>query len=136
LYLKIKGFGMSHFYLEAFEHVYKEKVAEYEEISRITDQKVRDTEPGMLIHTQTLVEATVEKNVYRWLEVYRSYEDLEMHLKNPCVEEHIEKLNKGFLCAPLDVTFYCDWDDEQKKPWLAVEGLKLQFAELVNGYYK
>lgn len=126
---------MSHFFLEAFEHIYKEKVIEYEEMSRITDIKVRKTEPGILIHAQTLVESTADKQVYRWLEVYRSYEDLEKHLKNPCVEEHIAKLNDGFLCAPLDVTFYCDWDDDQKKPWRSVEGLKLQFAELINGYY-
>jgi quinol monooxygenase YgiN len=126
---------MSHFFLEALEHIHIDKVSEYLEISRITDQKVRETEPGMLIHAQTLVETSAEKHVYRWLEVYRSYEDLEAHLKNPCVEEHIAKLNNGFLCAPLDVTFYCDWDDDQKKPWLSIEGLKLQFAELVNGYY-
>lgn len=126
---------MPHFFLEAFEHVHKDKVAAYEEMSRITDQRVRETEPGMLIHAQTLVAETDEKNVYRWLEVYRSYEDLEAHLKNPCVEEHIAKLNDGFLCAPLEVTFYCDWDEEQKAPWRQVEGLKLQFAQLVNGYY-
>jgi quinol monooxygenase YgiN len=126
---------MAHFFLEALEHVHKDKVSEYEEMSRLADENCKKTEPGMLIHVQTLVESTTEKNVYRWLEVYRSYEDLEAHLKNPFVEKHITKLNDGILCAPLDVTFYCDWDDEQKKPWLQVEGLKLQFAELVNGYY-
>jgi quinol monooxygenase YgiN len=126
---------MSHFFLEAFEHVHKDRVSEYEELSRLADKNCQETEPGMLIHVQTLVESSTEKNVYRWVEVYKSYEDLEGHLKNPFIEKHIAKLNDGILCAPLEVTFFCDWNDEQKKPWLEVEGLKLDFAKLVNGYY-
>ncbi len=126
---------MTHFFLEALEHIKKDKVAEYEAMSKETDQKVKETEPGMLIHVQTLVEETPEKNVYRWLEVYRSYEDLAAHLENPVCVDHITKLNEEFLCAPLEVTFFCDWSDEQKEPWRDVKGLELKFAELVNGYY-
>ena len=80
---------MSHFFLEAIEHIHKDRVAEYEEMSRVIDQKVRETEPGMIIHVHTLLETHDNKHVYRWLEVYRSYEDLEAHLKNPCVEANI-----------------------------------------------
>ena len=127
---------MSYFTLEAFEHIHKDRVEEYLAMSKATDEEVRATEPGMLIHAQTLHEETTEKNVYRWLEVYRSYADFERHITNACVQEHIKKLNDGILCAPLQVVFYCDWSDEQKKPWLEVEGLDIRFEELANGYFQ
>ncbi|NRA39366.1 MAG: hypothetical protein HRU15_14565, partial [Planctomycetes bacterium] len=114
---------MTYFTLEAFEHVHKDQVDAYLAMSKATDAAVQATEPGMLIHAQTIVEETAEKTVFRWLEVYQSYPDFERHITNPVVQEHVKKLNDGMLCAPLEVIFYCDWDDEQKKPWLAVEGL-------------
>ncbi len=126
---------MSHFFLEAFEHVHKDRAAEYEELSRQTDLKVKETEPGMLIHAQTKVLETDDKIVYRWQETFSSYAGFEAHITNPHTQKHIEALNNGLLCAPLEVVIYCDWTDEQKAPWLAVEGISLRFAELVNGYY-
>ena len=41
---------MSLFFFEAYEKVYKSKVIEYEKMSNLTDEKVRDIEHGMLIH--------------------------------------------------------------------------------------
>ncbi len=46
---------MSYFFLEAFEHVYKNRVEEYERMGTAVDKKIEETEPGMLIHAQSKV---------------------------------------------------------------------------------
>lgn len=127
---------MSLFFLEAYEHVYKDKAAEYERLSKKTDRKVMETEPGNLIHVQTKVSEDDREVVYRWLEVFASYEDLQAHLDNEHVQAHVQKLNDGYLCAPIEVTIYCNWTEEQKKPWRRIEGISLTFAPLVNGYFR
>ncbi len=127
---------MSLFFLEAFEHVHKDKAEEYERLGAEIDNKVMETEPGILIHAQTRISENDEEVVYRWLEVYEKYEDLQFHLENEHVQAHVRKMDDGFLCAPIEVVIYCDWTEEQKEPWREMAGISLTFAPLVNGYFR
>ena len=127
---------MSMFFLEAYEHIHKDKAQEYERMGTEVDNKVEETEPGMLIHVQTKVSENDHEVVYRWLEVYEKYEDLQFHLENEPVQAHLQKIGEGFLCAPLEVIVYCDWTEEQKEPWRQIPGISLTFAPLVNGYFR
>ena len=94
---------MSLFFLEAFEHVHKDKAKEYESLGADADNKVKATEPGVLIHVQTKVSENDQVAVYRWLEVYEKYEDLQAHIENAHIQAHLQKLSDGFLCAPIEV---------------------------------
>ena len=127
---------MSLFFLEAFERVHKDKAEDYEQLSKETDVKVWETEPGNLIHVQTKVSEDEREVVYRWLEVFASYEDLQAHLDNEHVQAHVQKLNDEFLCGPIEVIIYCNWTEKQKKPWRQIAGISLTFAPLVNGYFR
>ena len=127
---------MSLFFLEAYERIHKDKAKEYESMGTDIDNKVKETEPGILIHAQTKVSENDHEVVYRWLEVYEKYEDLQFHLENKPVQDHLLKIGDGFLCAPLEVIVYCDWTEEQKEPWRQIPGISLTFAPLVNGYFR
>lgn len=125
------------FFLEAFERVHKAKVEEYERMVTEVDNKVKETEPGILIHAQIKVSEKENEVVYRWVEVYEKYENLEFHFGNPAVQEHIQKMTKNeVLCAPLEVIVYCDWTEDQKEPWKQIPGVNFKFAPLVNGYFR
>jgi quinol monooxygenase YgiN len=128
---------MSLFFLEAFEHVHKNRAAEYERMGTAIDNKVEETEPGMLIHVQTKISENAQEVVYRWVEVYEKYEDFQVHFNNPAVKEHIQKLTeKEILCSPIEAVVYCDWTDEQKEHWNQIPGVNLQFQPLINGYFR
>jgi quinol monooxygenase YgiN len=127
---------MSLFFLEAFERIHKERVEEYELLSREIDRKVKETEPGNLIHIQTKVSEDDREAVYRWLEVFASQEALQAHLDNENVQAHVAKLNGGFLSAPLEVIIHCDWTEEEKEHWRKAIGISITFAPLVNGYFR
>ena len=126
---------MSMFFMEVFEHVNKSRVAEYEALSRETDTKVHANEPGMLVHVQTRVAEDERKVTYRWQETFQSIEDYRAHVQNPDVALHMQKLNDGILCAPIEVVVYCDWPDERKAKWLA-RTENLRFAGIVSGYLR
>ena len=73
-------------------------------MSKFTDDKVREIEPGMLLHAQTKIAETENEVVYRWMEVFENYEAFEKHLKNPYVDEHIKKFSKNrILSKPVQV---------------------------------
>ncbi len=127
---------MTLFFLEAFEPVYKDRVAEYERMGKEIDDLVKETEPGMLVHAHTIVSEDDDKTVYRWLEVFQNYEDMQAHIDSPHVQAHIAKLNDGILCGPLKIVIYCDWTEEQKEPFRQLMGENLSFAPLVNGYFR
>ena len=128
---------MSLFFLEAYEKVYKSKVIEYEKMSNITDQKVRDTEPGMLLHVQTKISENETEVTYRWMEVFENYEALEAHLKNPFVEKHLKRFTENkILSGPVELKIHCDWSEERKKEILKIPGVKISFIPLVNGYFR
>ena len=128
---------MSFFFLEAYERVRKSKVDEYERMSHITDAKVEDTEPSMLVHAQTKVSENEGEAVYRWVEVFKDYDAFETHLNNPFVQEHIKRFtDNDILFAPVDVRIYCDWTEEQKAACLRIPGIRLTFVPLVNGYFR
>lgn len=127
---------MTLFFLEAFERVYKHKAKEYEGMGRTIDKKVEDTEPGMLIHTHMKVSENDHEVVYRWLEVFQSYEDFVLHLHNEAVLAHVEKINNGFLVAPVEVVIYCNWTEEQKACWQEQHGMHFTFAPIINGYFR
>ncbi len=132
-----KGILMSLFFLEAFEKVYKSKVIEYEKMSNITDQKVRDTEPGMLLHAQTKISENELEVTYRWMEVFENYEAFEAHLKNPFVEKHIKRFTENkILSGPVEVKIHCDWSEEKKREIFKIPGIELSFIPLVNGYFR
>ena len=127
---------MTLFFLEAYEHVHKDKTQQYEQMSLDIDNKVKETEPGMLIHAQTKVSENEQEVVYRWLEVFEKYEDMEAHLQSKFVQAHIQGLNDGVVCAPTELVIYCDWDEAQKAPWRESLGEALTFAPLVNAFFR
>jgi quinol monooxygenase YgiN len=127
---------MSMFLLGATVHVHPGKVAEYETLSKTLTQNIEKTEPGMLIHAQTKVSENENEVVYKWSEVYRSYEDLPAHLQNKHAQEHMQKLGEGIVTAPIEILVFCDWTDEQKEPWRELPGLTVNYAPLVNGYFR
>ena len=128
---------MSLFFLEAYEKVYKSKVVEYEMMSKFVDEKVKDIEHGMLIHTQTKISENDHEVIYRWMEVFENFEAFEAHLKNPFVEKHIKKFTENeILSDPVDVRIYCDWSEDEKTKISKIPGLELSFIPLVNGYFR
>lgn len=127
---------MTLFFLEAYEHVHIDKTQQYEQMSLDIDNKVKETEPGMLIHAQTRVSENEQEVVYRWLEVFQQYEDLQIHLESKFVQAHIQGLNDGVVCAPTEIVIYCDWTEEQKALWRQNLGDALTFAPLVNAFFR
>jgi len=132
---------MTIFFLEAFEYVNQSKTAEYEEMGASIDAAVKKTEPGMLVHVQTKVSETETESVYRWLEVYKSYDDLLTHINSPELQAHTAAIEeKQIMSRPGTVVIYCDWSDEQKEPFSNAEenpvgSFTFSFAPLVNGYF-
>ena len=127
---------MSYFFLEAFEHVYKNRVEEYERMGTAIDKKIEETEPGMLIHAQSKVSEDEHEVVYRWLEVFENYEDFLFHLENEPVSAHMQKISNGMLRRPIDVIVYSDWTEQQREHCRQLPGINLSFAPLVNGYFR
>lgn len=127
---------MAQFFLEAFEYVNNGKATEYERRGDEVDKRVEELEPGMLIHAHTKIAEGDDVTVYRWLEVFSKYEDLQTHMDNPHVQAHIEWLNSGILTKPVQIVIYCDWTEEQKAPIRQLEGVDISFASLVNGYFR
>jgi quinol monooxygenase YgiN len=126
---------MSLFFLEAYVHVHPDKVAEYEALSKTLNQNIEKTEPGMLIHVQTKVSENEHEVIYKWSEVFRSYDDLPAHLQNKHAQEHMQKLGEGIVTSPIEILVFCDWTEEQKEPWREIPGLTVKYASLINGYF-
>jgi len=128
---------MSILFLEAYERVYKSKVIEYEKMSKLTDEKVKDIEHGMLLHAQTKISENEFEVTYRWMEVFENFEAFEAHLKNPFVEKHIKNFTeKEILSSPVEVKIHCDWSEEEKRKILKIPGLEICFIPLVNGFFR
>lgn len=127
---------MSLFFLEAFAHVHPDKVNEYESLSKSLNQNIERSEPGMLIHVQTKVSENQHEVIYRWFEVFNAYDDLQAHLQNEHAQEHMQKLGDGIVTSPIEIIVYCDWTEEQKEPWRQLPGLTVDYAPLVNGYFR
>ena len=127
---------MGPFLMEGYEHVHKDKAPQYEAICSDMDKIMEETEPGILVHTKERVSEDDTKVVYRWLEVFRDYEDFRFHLDNPALVELGEKMEQeNVMCAPIDAIVYADWTDEQKAPLLALEGpFTIRFAPLLSGF--
>jgi len=129
---------MGLFLLVGYEHVHKDKARQYEAICSDIDKKMQETEPGVLLHAKERVSEEDSKVVYRWLEVFRDYEDFQFHLNNPALVELGERMQQEDVkCAPIDVIAYADWTDEQKAPLLdlAIEGIfTIKFAPLVSAF--
>ncbi|MCG8491093.1 MAG: antibiotic biosynthesis monooxygenase [Sneathiellales bacterium] len=122
--------------LEAFEHVHTERTAEYEVMGQDIDDRVRETEPGMLVHALTKISSSETETTYRWLEVFENPKALQAHLDNPHVQNHIAKLGNGILSSPTEIVIYADWDDQQKAYWTELFGAdNLEFAPLKSGFF-
>jgi len=122
------------FALEAYEHVNKDKIAEYEKMGLKIDREVKETEPGMLVHALTKVSENDKRAVYRWLEIFETPEALQAHLDNPPVQAHIKKLNSGILSGPSHIIIYADWDKAQKDYWRKTFGDILTYAPMKTGF--
>ncbi len=123
------------FALEAYEHVNKDMIAEYEKMGLKIDREVKETEPGMLVHALTKVSENDKRAVYRWLEIFETPEALQAHLDNPPVQAHIKKLNSGILSGPSHIIIYADWDKAQKDYWRKTFGDILTYAPMKTGFF-
>jgi quinol monooxygenase YgiN len=121
--------------LEAFEHVHPDRCDEYETAGVEIDNKVKETEPGMLVHALTCVSKSSEAIVYRWLEIFDGATALAAHFDSPAVKAHIEKVSDGILVAPTDLVLYTNWSEDEKEIWKARLGGSLTFAPVRAGYY-
>lgn len=122
--------------LEAYEYVKRGQTDLYETMAEEIDQKVQDSEPGMLVHALTKISEDETETVYRWLEVFENAEALKAHIENPAVVAHIEKMNNGVLSGPTEIVLYTDWNETQKAHWREVfAGAKLVFAPTLSGFY-
>ena len=122
--------------LEAFEYVLNEHVAKYESMGRDIDDRVRETEPGMLLHALTKVSENETETVYRWLEIFENPNALQAHFDNPHVQTHIQRLQQGILSAPTEIVIYANWDDAQKAYWKEAFGeTGLTLAPLKAGFF-
>lgn len=121
--------------LEAFEHVHPDRCDEYEAAGVEIDNKVKETEPGMLVHALTRVSESPNAVVYRWLEIFDSAQSLAAHFANPVVKAHIKKVSDGILVAPTDLVLYTGWSEAEKNMWNARLGGSLTFAPVRAGYY-
>lgn len=129
---------MAMFVLTATEHVNKDKAQLYETMGIAIDKKIEEVEPGMLVHGFEKVSEDDKEVVYRWLEVFRDYEDFETHINSVHVKEHHEKLNEeNAFAAPIDVAIYSDWTEEQKAPWRRdIPGITITFVPLLGAYFR
>lgn len=122
--------------LEAFEHVHKGRVADYERMGSVIDDQVKETEPGMLVHALTKISESDEEAVYRWLEVFDGEQAFEKHLSNPHVIKHVGAMNDGVLCGETELVIYSDWTEDRKDHWRAkISGVKLTFAPMLTSFF-
>lgn len=122
--------------LEAFEHVHNDQTQAYELMGKSIDELVKDTEPGMLVHTLTKISENDNETLYRWLEVFDGEKALEAHLNNPHVISHIEAMNNGVLSGPTDIVIYADWSEAVKEHWRkTLAGANLTFAAMITGFF-
>lgn len=122
--------------LEAFEHVRNDSVQDYLEMAQVIDDRVQETEPGMLVHALTRSSGDEKETIFRWLEVFENSDALAYHLDSKHVTEHVARLNDGILSAPTDLVIYCDWNDELKSYWQAqLSDANLSFASVSSGFY-
>lgn len=97
---------MSLVVLEAHEYVHRECQRIYETRARSAQDLVRQQEPGMLVHMQTLVAQNDTVVTYRWLEVCRDVDALITHLTSEYITAHAAFLDNGILARPSDVVIY------------------------------
>lgn len=122
--------------LEAFEHIDTRFIKEYEGMAQIIDERVKENEPGMLVHALTEVSVTKDETIYRWLEVYENPNALKAHLDNPHVQNHIAKLENGMLSSPTRIIIYADWDKVQHAYWVRLLGENsFELAPLKSGFF-
>lgn len=123
--------------LEAFEHVAKDRVADYETAAVQIDDKVRDTEPGMIVHVLTPVSESETSHTYRWLEVFQDVDALKAHFANPEVIAHGQKMSDGILNQTTDLIIYGTIaPDDRAEISETLSGLNLTFAEPVASFFK
>ncbi|EBA06108.1 putative quinol monooxygenase [Sagittula stellata] len=123
--------------LEAFEHVHPDRVADYETASQAIDDKVKETEPGMLVHALTVAARADDRVTYRWLEVFTDLAALEAHFASPHVKAHGAHLTgDGILLSPVEIVLYVDWSEDEKAEINQRLGGALTFAEVRSGFYR
>jgi quinol monooxygenase YgiN len=127
---------MSLFFLEAYVHVHPDKETEFKSLSKTVNQNIKKTEPGMLMHVQSKVSEDEHEVVYKWSSIYRSYDDLPVHLENKHTQEYMQKLAEGIVTSPMEIRVFCDWTEEQKEHWRELPGLTVNYIPLVNGYFR
>lgn len=122
--------------MEAFEHVHPDRCAEYEAAGVEIDDRVRESEPGMLVHALTRVRETDRAVTYRWLEIFENADALAAHFDNPAVKAHVARLGEGILVAPTELVLYTGWSEAEQAEWRErLGGAPLTFAPVLAGYY-
>lgn len=121
--------------LEAYEHVDPARCADYEIAAQAIDDKVKETEPGMLVHALTRIAETPDKVTYRWLEIFDGVAALEAHFASPHVKDHVARMSDGILLSPVELVLYTGWSEAEKAEINARLGGALSFAEVRAGYY-
>ncbi|WP_353474421.1 antibiotic biosynthesis monooxygenase [Salipiger sp. H15] len=121
--------------LEAFEHVDPSRCADYETAAKAIDDKVKETEPGMLVHALTRVAEAPDRVTYRWLEIFDGVAALEAHFASPHVKEHVARMMDGILLSPVELVLCVGWSEAEKAEINARLGGALTFAEVKTGYY-
>lgn len=123
--------------LEAFEHVAKERIDEYEAAAIEIDNRVRDTEPGMIVHVLTPVSENADSKTYRWLEVFQDVSALKAHFANPEVIQHGQKMSVGILNQTTDLVIYGAISEADRSSISGtLSAINLTFAEPVASFFK
>lgn len=123
--------------LEAYEHVALDRIAEYEAAGVLIDDKVCETEPGMMVHVLTPVSQNETSKTYRWLEVFQDVAALKAHFANPEVIAHGQKMSDGILNQTTDLIIYGPIDaTDRAEISETLSGLNLSFADPVTSFFK
>ena len=120
------------FILIARIRIKKNKIDEYLRIAKSCGDAVRDTEPGMIIHTFN--QDPENKNEFTWSEVYKNNESMIIHINNPAVREYVSKHHA--LAEKFEVEVYGNLNNKTIK---AIKDLKFPFKHFKTtkiGYYK
>ena len=105
------------------------QVDEYLTLAKVTDDAVKETEPGMLHHTFDQDPDTPTNFV--WSEVYKNDAAFLKHLSNPPVGEYLAK--HGELADSFTVEVYGTVGDECREAMVST-GLPLKIFETKLGY--
>ena len=120
------------FILIARIKVKKNKIKEYLKIAKNCGDAVRDSEPGMIIHTFDQDPDDIQK--FTWSEVYKNNESMIIHINNPAVKKYVN--NHYLLAEKFEVEVYGNLNSKTIR---AIKNLKFPFKHFKTtkiGYFR